>query len=105
VQFGQDELRFLDTSTGQRRRQPVTAAFTRDVAFHPAGSVLLSCDAGRSEIQFWDTTLLEPGIQIEGCPTGNCALALTPDGQALVAAGKDGLIRAWHAPRPFPLEQ
>ncbi len=76
----------------------------QDLAFHPSGTMLASCDKG-GVIRTW--SLEETGEPDEtsesarwpssfrGHASRAWSLEFSPDGEWLVSAGKDGTVRAW----------
>jgi WD40 repeat protein len=78
----------------------------RSVAFSPDGSTLTTAAGFRwatsatLELMVWDLKTGRPHIRRSDFPPDLVALALSPDGRALAAAGPDGGVRWWDTLSP-----
>jgi WD40 repeat protein len=48
-------------------------------------------------VALWDTTSSERLLTFKELTQGVSALALSPDGQTILAGGRDGIIKLWSA--------
>jgi WD40 repeat protein len=86
-----------DAQTGRRLPAPVSPTYAKSLALTPDGKKLAAHDGKR--IQVWDTTtgrLLSRVQTEESEQSSPLALAFTPDGKALISAGRRGVLRRWN---------
>lgn len=75
-------------------------------AWHPGGKYLalvsskgvvevIARTAGGRDIQIWDIERKKRTAVLRGCPSGGVRVAFTPDGDRLLATGRDSVLRLW----------
>lgn len=89
----------VDVSTGYKIRTGAHA-----LAYSPDGSRIAVCSFA-PEVRFYEATGLKPIRSVSGssfvlsAPGESCTtIAYSPDGKALAAAGRDGVVRVWIMP-------
>lgn len=101
ISSGSGSFSLLDGKTGKARKTVSTGPELPLTTMTPTGSIIASWTAAGVDVKLWSeagkalSVLKGPVAAIDRRPSRVTGVALTPDGQRLVAGGGDGLLRLW----------